>query len=159
MSFSTPVLSADSTQPLLVTTLEAASLRLAIPLHNTLEVRQAEKLVKPAVLAPFQVGLLVLRGHVLPTFNLSAYLRGTCTPGEPEPALYMVVYAEGRTLVLGVDAVLGVEEIAPSRLQPQPTGGASWLPQLISAPDADQLVQLVDVQALAELLGVSPRKN
>lgn len=157
MSSSTPVLVEDASTPSMVMTLEAASLRLAVPLANTLEVRQAERLVKPCALAPYQLGMLVLRGQVLPVFNLSAFVKAEAgealEPVAAEPAMHMVVSAEGRTLVLGVDAVLGVEEVALGQLQ-APVQPSGWVVRLITHPDTKEVVQLVDVTALADIAGL-----
>lgn len=158
MSPSTPVLSEDPSTPSMVMVLEAAGLRLAVPLANTLEVRQAERLVKPCALAPYQQGMLVLRGSVLPVFNLSALAQGSLAAHQQcEPPMHLVVCDGVRTFVLGVDAVLGVEAVSPEQLKPAPTAPA-WIPQLYTS-SGGEVAQLADVSALADIAGVGTRKG
>lgn len=95
-------------------------------------------------------GLINLRGKTLPVVDLSPRLGGQLEVGAATRIL--VVELANGALGLIVDAVNGIERIAPEQIEPLPAAARRELGEQIAAV-GDRLIVLIDPErALGELL-------
>jgi purine-binding chemotaxis protein CheW len=115
----------------------------ALPVECVLEVGQLPALDRVPGSGPAVLGVLNLRGRVLPTFDVASAFR---IAGEDRPSHLVVVESQGRLAGLAVDEVLDVGPLAGALQQAE----ADYLAG--STLEGAKLVGLVDVDGMfAEL--------
>lgn len=95
------------------------------------------------------LGVLNLRGTIVPVHDLRARLGGSSPPPTPENAVVIALTGD-RTIGLVVDRVSDIVEVPSSEIRPLPpleSGGAEAAVQGI-VQDADGMVAILDVAAL-----------
>jgi purine-binding chemotaxis protein CheW len=123
-------------------------LRCALPLGQVVETMRPLPVESVASSSRFVMGLAIIRGAPVPVIDLGSLLGArTCT------TRFVTVSAEGRTLALSVDEILGVREIPagvlkglPPLLHDASTGAVA----AIGASDGALLVVLRAARILSE---------
>lgn len=106
----------------------------AVPIASVREIVKVPPLTELTRAAPPLLGVMNLRGDVLPVYDLKLRLRlvdaptlraGPDAPSAPRAARIVVVNGEQGSAGIWVDAIRDVVRLRPSTLEPPPPGVAS----------------------------------
>ncbi len=129
---------------------EVGALRYAVPAHSVQEVVEAQATVPVPQVPAFVRGVFPLAGRVVVLIELRALLGLPPPTGEASgPGRTLVVNTEAGPMGLRVDAVLGLQELARSRLRL--SHGEVDAPVLETFLDGPHVVSVLDVQRLVSL--------
>lgn len=118
------------------------------------EIRCFEKPTRVAGAKPELLGLINLRGTIVPVVDLRTRLGAATLPADGQAAV-MVVQIEGRLVGVVVDAVSDVVDIDPGQLRPAPKlrTGLTAARLLAIATLDERMVQLIDLGASVSGIG------
>jgi purine-binding chemotaxis protein CheW len=125
-----------------------------VDIRQVREIRCFESPVRVAGAAPELLGLINLRGTIVPVVDLRTRF-GVTTPAADGQTAVMVAQIEGRLVGVVVDAVSDVVDIEPAQLRPAPElrTGLTSARLLAVATLEERLVQLIDLGASVAGIG------
>lgn len=137
------------TEPLEFVTLVAGGQSFGIGIRQVREIRRWSP-VTPLPHAPFGVlGVINLRGAVVPILDLSARLGlGPCAAGER--SVFVVARADSRTVGLLVDSVSEIVEVRRDQLRDLPAAAGLDAAQGVQSlvDTGDGMIRVVDLRAV-----------
>jgi Chemotaxis signal transduction protein len=130
-------------------TFEVAGQLFGLDIMAIREIRAWTPATRLPQVPPFVVGVVNLRGTVLPVIDLAARLGWPSTEATPRHAI-IVVQLGGQTMGLIVEAVSDIVALADDALQPPPdTGNVDVVPFLRGlAGLGDRMVMVLDLDRL-----------
>lgn len=142
-----------------VLTFEVDGERFAIDILRLREIARFRPVTEVPRVPAGVLGILALRGQVVPVLDLRIKLGRTTPPGGPAPtSRILVADLDGEPVGLAVDRVIGVVRLAATDIEPK----TAALPIDLACISAiarvgDDLFALVDVDAVAHLEWPEPR--
>ena len=107
--------------------------KFALPLGQVLEICRVGALTVVPRTAPETLGIMSLRGEVVPVVNLAAVLGLTVTPHAKDKVLRIILLGDARgPLGLRVCQVRGVVRLLPQEMAPRPFGHQARHPELVT---------------------------
>lgn len=144
----------DSAQPTEYVTLMSGGQGFGIEIRQIREIRRWSPVTALPHALPGVLGVINLRGAVVPILDLAAWLGLGATPASSRN-VFVVAQAEGRSVGLLVESVSEIVAVDPAQIRAVPTGagpaGAHCVHGLIDA--GDDMIRVMDLCAVLQPLG------